>query len=145
MVDPQRVRGLLGRLAERLSGLQVYANLSTEEYLENREGILASRYLLLTAIEDALSVANHVISSEGMRSPADYADAFRVLGDADILDSPLAERLQAMARFRNLLVHEYADVDDTRVHGFMRKDLQDLDRFASAILVAFRDVGEQRQ
>lgn len=141
MVDPQRVRALLGRLAERLSRLRAYADLSTERYLENAEKVAASKYFLLTSIEDALSVANHVIASEGMRSPVDLADSFRVLRDAQILDPPLSERLQAMARFRNLLVHEYATVDDARVHHFLREDLKDLDSFASAILSAFPDLG----
>lgn len=143
MVDPHRVRALLGRLAERLARLKAYAELSTEGYLQNPEGVAASKYLLLTAIEDVLSVANHVIASEGWRSPVDHADAFTVLRDAEILDRPLAERLQAMARFRNLLVHEYATVDDGRVHGFIRKDLEDMDRFAGAILSAFPDLGEK--
>lgn len=141
VVDPHRVRALLGRLAERLTRLQAYGDLSTERYLENSEGVAASKYLLLTAIEDALSVANHVIASEGLRSPADHADAFAVLRDAEILGASLAERLQAMARFRNLLIHEYARIDDARVHGFIGGDLEDLKRFADSILSAFPDLG----
>lgn len=144
MVDPHRIRALLGRLSERLTRLKGYADLSTERYLENPERVAASKYLLLTAIEDALSVANHVIASEGLRSPTDHADAFAVLRDAEIVDASLAERLQAMARFRNLLVHEYARVDDARVHGFIREDLEDLERFGEAILSAFPGLGEDK-
>lgn len=140
MVDPHRLRALLGRLAERLSRLRDYAALPTERYLESPEKVAASKYLLLTSIEDALSIANHVIASEGMRSPVDLADAFGVLREAEMLDPSLSERLQAMARFRNLLVREYARVDDARVHGFLRDDLEDLDRFASAVLSAFPEL-----
>jgi len=52
----------------------------------------------------------------------------------------LAERREGMARFRNLLVHQYDDVDDRRVHGIMRQDLEDLGRFAAAVLQAFPDL-----
>jgi uncharacterized protein YutE (UPF0331/DUF86 family) len=79
-------------------------------------------------------VANHVIASEGWRSPADYADAFAVLREHDVLSRDLADRLAAMARFRNLLVHVYAEVDDARVHRFLREDLGDFEPFASAVL-----------
>ncbi|HSM08112.1 MAG TPA: hypothetical protein VLA33_03750 [Gemmatimonadota bacterium] len=42
--------------------------------------------LLINVIEDALAVANHVIASEGYRSPGDYADSFRVL-EEQVLDA----------------------------------------------------------
>lgn len=58
----------------------------------------ASKYLLITAIEDVLSIANHIIASEGWRSPADYADAFAVLREHDLVSRDLAERLATMAR-----------------------------------------------
>ncbi|MFQ5680209.1 MAG: DUF86 domain-containing protein [Gemmatimonadota bacterium] len=142
MVDPQRLRALLARLNEKRSRLDAYAVLSAEEYLADEEKVLASKYLLVTAIEDALSVANHVISSEGMRSPTDYADAFRVLAAAGVLKDDLASRLERMARFRNLLVHVYADVDDALVHRFLCTDVEDLTRFAAAVLDAYPSLGD---
>jgi uncharacterized protein YutE (UPF0331/DUF86 family) len=47
-----------------------------------------------------------------------------------------------MARFRNLLVHLYAEVDDRRVHDFLGGDLKDLEAFAAALLAAFPDLGD---
>ena len=114
-----------------------------DAYLASPEKIYASRYLLLTAIEDCLGVANHVIASEAYRAPADYADAFTSLAEADVLSEDLAMRLGAMARFRNLLVHEYARVDDARTHELLATDVDDLAQFQRAILEAFgnlRDV-----
>lgn len=143
MVDEVRLRNLLSRLRGRLNKLTRYASLDVEEYLADDEGVDASKYVLLTAIEDALSIANHVIASEGFRAPIDYADAFRSLHEAEVLDRELAERLEAMARFRNLLVHVYADVDDRRVHSFLSDDLQDMERFAAVILRTFSELESQ--
>ena len=140
MVDAVRLRVILSRLRARGRDLAAFAELTAEQYLADPRGVYASKYLLLTGIEDALAVANHVIASEGYRAPADYADAFRSLHQAGVLGADLAERLEGMARFRNLLVHQYDDVDDRRVHGIMRQDLEDLDRFAAAVLQAFPDL-----
>lgn len=142
MVDAVRLRALLSRLRSRRRDLETYATLDPEEYMAVPERIHASRYLLITAIEDALAAANHIIAAEGLRAPADYADAFRSLSEADVLDGELARRLEGMARFRNLLVHVYARVDDRRVHGFLRKDVEDLDRFIARVLEAFPELGE---
>lgn len=141
MVDPAQTRALLARLTDRRQKLERYAERPGEEYLADEEAVLASKYLLVTVIEDALSLANHVIASEGYRSPGDYADAFRVLAEREIIGSDLGRRLEAMARFRNLLVHVYAEVDDGRVHQILRSDLPDIAAFSDSIVRAFTDLG----
>lgn len=145
MVDSARLRDLLARIEGRVVRLERYGRRSQEEFVDDEEGTAAAKYFLLTAIEDALAVANHIIASEGYRGPADYADAFRVLAEERVLASPLGTRLEAMARFRNLLVHGYAKVDDARVHGFLRSDLDDLGAFVRAVLEAFPSLGEDRE
>lgn len=121
-------------MADRRERLAGYGDRERDGYLTDEEAVAASKYLLVTAIENVLSVANHIIASEGWRSPADYADAFTVLSEHDVVSPDMAARLSSMARFRNLLVHVYADVDDARVHRFLQADLGDFDEFASAVL-----------
>ena len=145
MVDIVRLRALVSRLHARCRRLERYARMIAEEYLANDEQIDASKYLLITAAEDALSIANHTIASDGYRAPSDFADAFRSLCEAGVLPPELAERLEDMARFRNLLVHEYAIVDNGRVHEFLRKDLKDLDSFALAILETFPELKSEQE
>ena len=144
MVDAVRLRALLSRLKEHVADLRQYAAMETAAYLADPRAIHASKYLLVIVIEDALATANHVIAAEGLRAPADYADAFRSLRDAGIIAADLSDRLEAMARFRNLLVHLYAEVDDRRVHEFLRKDVADLEKLAAVLLKAFPDLGEGR-
>lgn len=43
-----------------------------------------------------------------------------------------------MARFRNLLVHEYAKMDNAMVYGILKKRLGDFDEFARAIVEYLR-------
>jgi Ribonuclease HepT-like len=72
-----------------------------------------------------------------------FASVGRALeGEAGVLGAELAGRLERMARFRNLLVHQYAEVDDPRVFEFLRKDVGDVDRFIAAVLAAFPALGE---
>jgi uncharacterized protein YutE (UPF0331/DUF86 family) len=142
VVDPARLRVVFSRLQSRKRELEPYAALDTEDYLASPERIYASRYLLITAVEDALAAANHIIASETYRAPADYADAFRSLSEAGVLSPELAQRLEGMARFRNLLVHVYAQVDDRKVHEFLQQDLPDLDQFVHAVLDAFPELRE---
>ncbi len=38
-----------------------------------------------------------------------------------------------MARFRNLLVHEYARIDDAQVYAILQQRLSDFDAFANSV------------
>ncbi len=39
-----------------------------------------------------------------------------------------------MARFRNLIIHNYAHIDNAAVFGILKRRLHDFDRFAQTIL-----------
>lgn len=131
MVDPDRARQLLDTIAAYRDQLAELAELPPERY-RGRDAI-AGRYLVQVAAQACIDLANHVIASAGWRVPHDYADAFTVLEENGVLEDKLAERLRALARLRNLLVHVYADVDDSAVHRSLAEGLSDLDAFAQSI------------
>lgn len=89
---------------------------------------LAERYLHL-ATEAAIDLANHWISDAGLRTPETNRDTFAVLQEAGEIDSELAEKLRGWAGFRNVLVHQYANIDHRVSYRAIRDDLADLEAF----------------
>ena len=79
------------------------------------------------------------MARRGGRAPQDYADCFSILADLQAVDSDLVDRLKKMARFRNLIVHLYWQVDDRRVYQIIQSEVGDLDTFRQQIL-AWLDV-----
>lgn len=66
-----------------------------------------------------------------------------VLRDEGLLDEHLADRVMAMTRFRNVLVHAYADVDAERVLRILHESVSDLDHFNEVLAGRFRrDLGD---
>jgi uncharacterized protein YutE (UPF0331/DUF86 family) len=92
-----------------------------------------AKYLLIIAAEAALDMCNHLAAKRGGRSPEDYADCIAILAELGILDPDLQVRMSKMARFRNLLVHLYGRVDNREVFRVMRENLDDFDRYLSAV------------
>lgn len=132
MVDPRRIEELLDRLVDTLTLLDRLAEISPGELRGDPLRMGGVKYYLVIAVEICIDIANHVIASEGLRRARDFADAFAVLGEEGLVDPELASTGGDMARFRNLLVHEYAQVDDDRVLEILRKGREDLRRFAAA-------------
>jgi uncharacterized protein YutE (UPF0331/DUF86 family) len=95
----------------------------------------------LTAIESCLNISNHLIARLGLRPPQDYGDVFRILRDAYILPAECAEAMVDMARFRNLLVHLYWQLDYERIYDSLQGRLASLEAFASHIARWLQDQG----
>jgi len=133
VVDELRVRQILDRLGVEIDALRRLARLDPGELLRDDDLLAAVKYRFIVAIEVCIDVGRHVVASEGLRAPLDYADAFAVLADAGLLDPAIAAELRDTARFRNLLVHGYAKVDDTRVVEILRDRVDDLAAFRTAL------------
>jgi uncharacterized protein YutE (UPF0331/DUF86 family) len=133
VVDELRVRELLDRLGDEIHALRRLAARNRDDLLADDDLLAAIKYRFIIAIEVCIDVGRHVIASEGLRAPLDYADVFTVLADAALLDPSTAADLRDTARFRNLLVHGYARVDDTRVVDILRERVGDLAAFRTAL------------
>jgi uncharacterized protein YutE (UPF0331/DUF86 family) len=131
MVDPDRVRRLLQLLEQFRTRLEGLAAMDRGDYVGDHA--LAGRYLVQASAQVCIDLANHIIASEGWRTPTDFRDAFTVLEEQDILEPDIAERLRALAGLRNRLVHLYDDVDDGLVHEALQDGLDDLHAFARAV------------
>lgn len=114
MVDAVRVTRLLRSLDEGLAALQRRGSASETERADE-VWLLAVKYLFVTTIETCIDIAQHLCSTEHLGVPRDNGDAIRRLGDAGIIEGDTASGLVAAVGFRNVLVHEYVDVDDAIV------------------------------
>lgn len=133
MVDELRVRALLDRLGAEIDALRRLAGRSADDLLADDDMLSAVKYRFIVAIEACIDVGRHVIASERLRAPLDYADVFVVLADAALLDRTTAADLRDTARFRNLLVHGYTKVDDARVVEILHERVDDLATFRTAL------------
>jgi uncharacterized protein YutE (UPF0331/DUF86 family) len=116
-----------------LARLEAMAAMDREAFLADQDTLDIASYRLLIAIESAIQLCFHVSAHALHRSPTAYAECFAILGEAGILPDDLARRLQQMARFRNMLVHVYWDVDYERVYTILRENLDDLRAFVRAV------------
>lgn len=85
------------------------------------------------AIQAATDIAQIILAELGETVPKNYADVFTLLGQVGVCSSGLTKRLVHMARFRNVLVHLYLDVDPDKVYDALQNSLADLEEYANCI------------
>jgi len=129
---------LLGR---KLADMEVYlkqvkefSGISVAAYKKDWKTQRIVERSLQILIELCIDIANHIISDREMRLPTGYADAFKVLMENGIISRGLFTTMEKMAKFRNIIVHQYEKVDPAIVVTILHKNLKDFGRYKDAIV-----------
>ncbi len=131
MVDLESVDRRLQRLGELLAVLEDIRAEGEQVYLAGRQTRLAAERALQLAVQACIDVAAHLVAELGLRTPDTYREAFLGLAHEGLVHEDLAQRLGDAAGMRNILVHEYLEIDPRQVWRALER-LDDLRAFADA-------------
>ena len=134
MVDRDLILRKLADLELYVSQISEYRDITVEQYRRDWKTQRIVERTLQMAIETCADIANHVIADRGLRVPATYAEAFEVLAEAGLLDAGLREAMIRMSQFRNVIVHQYAEINPAIVVRILRDHLQDFSRLRASVL-----------
>lgn len=133
MVDRPRLAKYIQNLEGYLKHLAELQKHPVEEFLSDwRIYDLADRQLHLT-METFLTIGEMIISEFGFAKPDTYADIPRILFENKVITNQLKDKLVDLARFRNVLVHDYLRLDHERVYRHVRTDVKTIEEFIEAI------------
>lgn len=88
---------------------------------------------LWQAVQVTIDLAVSACLRWDLGAPASYADAFRRLAGAGVIDVELAGRLGRAAGFRNVVAHAYDDLDMSRVFRAAQEGPRDIEAFLAAL------------
>jgi uncharacterized protein YutE (UPF0331/DUF86 family) len=132
-MDTEKIAYKFLQLDEYQNLLNQIGNTGKESFVKDKILIGSAKYYLQVSIEVCLDVAGHIIASERLRAPRNYADSFSVLDEAGIISAELCGRLRQMAKFRNRLVHLYSEIDNEYVYTIIQNELDDFERFKRSV------------
>jgi uncharacterized protein YutE (UPF0331/DUF86 family) len=125
-VRPAIVLARLAHLGTVLAQLERLGKLSAEERAREPLLLLAAERALHVAAEAIFDIGHHVLAGRGRPLPATYREVVPDLVREGVLAAELGSRLVGLAGLRNILVHDYIDVDAARVWELIDARLGDL-------------------
>jgi uncharacterized protein YutE (UPF0331/DUF86 family) len=133
MLDRERILGKIDQLEGYLRDLRtiVPQDFAAYQKVEKRR---ACERLLQLSIEAVIEVCHLLVTGLRLGIPAEEDDLFEKLGAAGVVSPQTRETLREMKGFRNILVHEYARIDDRMVYEVARSRLGDFETFKEEIL-----------
>ncbi len=114
--DTEVVVTRLGLMRELLRDLDAAGQVDARRLGTDRLTRHAVERILTQLVDLAVSINSHAAISAGV-APNSYRDSFRAAADAGLISLELAERLAPSAGLRNVLTHEYVDIDLDLVAG----------------------------
>jgi uncharacterized protein YutE (UPF0331/DUF86 family) len=85
----------------------------------DKQGSWALRYGLIESIQIVIDVSCHICNRDNLGTPRSYGDCVKKLEEARIVPSELGAELRKAIGLRNLLIHEYATVDEGKLIGVL--------------------------
>ena len=115
MVDTDLIRRKLARLSMYLASLEPISKSSWTTYLKEDYLRFSAERLIQLIVECATDINNHVVVAKGRRPPEDYRSSFVHAAEVGLITVKLAQKIQGSAGMRNILVHEYLEIDNKLV------------------------------
>ena len=120
-------------IVEDIQSLRRFAQLDIEAYLEKPENeVLAERYLE-RIINRLIDVNYHIVKEVGGYAPTGYSESFRDMGQLKILPNDFAYKLVDVGGFRNILVHDYDEIDESQVYANIKACLEDVPKYMKCV------------
>jgi uncharacterized protein YutE (UPF0331/DUF86 family) len=143
MLDEGRILAKIDELEGYLGELRTIAPQNLKEYgrIEKRR---SCERLLQLCIECVIDICRILVSGFRLGLPADENDLFEKLNKNGIVSFPMTRLLRQMRGFRNILVHEYASVDDELVFRYVKTRLGDFEKIRKEVLKILRSPGNKR-
>jgi len=118
MLDEIFIRRKLKLIAEDLNYLKEFGEYDLDKLAKDFLKLAVTERLLERIVIRATDINNHLIAElgEGTEEIRGYADTFQRLVNFKIYSQDLAEKLAEDAKFRNILVHEYNNIDKDLIH-----------------------------
>ena len=139
MVDQTLILRKLAELEEYLEQIREFSSVSAEVYSGDWKTRRIVERTLQIMIELCIDIAGHIISDRRFRVPVSYADTFKSLAEGGLITPQISDVMEKMAKFRNIVVHQYENVDTEIVIMILRKHLDDFLVFRDAVLQMFND------
>jgi uncharacterized protein YutE (UPF0331/DUF86 family) len=133
MINFNVIENKISSIQKYLKILERYKEYSREEIEKDFDVRGAIERYLYLAIQSTIDLAEAVISFKNFRKPTTMAEIFIILSEEGIIDREFAENLIKMVGFRNIIAHDYEEINYDIVYDILHHRLEDIKKFIEII------------
>ena len=112
----------------------IFDKISDVEILRSELNLHTLERYLQLIVDSILDINNHFIKEFELESSKDLKGTFQILSDHNILQKEFAQKISEVVGLRNLIVHQYEKVDNSKFLRDFRKHNPDFDEYFKQII-----------
>lgn len=118
-----RIKDKIKEIKKYIEELEEFLPINFKEYFKDFKTKAACERYFEKIIESVVDLAFLIIKEKGFRTPEDDKNSFDILEQEKIISQELSQRLKDAKGMRNIIAHEYGNVDDEIVFESITKEL----------------------
>jgi len=138
-MDRELLKKLLRDIEYSLDIAGGIVEMDLNSFLSDIRNIYTLRLAIIEVVEASTSLGLHILRELGERHFDGYIEVFRRLVEKGVISPEIGQNMMRLARLRNLIIHRYWVVDDTRIYDEARgngleavkKFIEEVERYAS--------------
>ncbi len=130
-----KLRQRISEIEEALDELEKLLSMDEGSFLRNRTARFSARYSIVQIVEAAADLGIYILERRFNELSESYRDVFRKLSLHGIISPNTAESMSRLAALRNMVVHRYWDIDDSRLYREAKScGLESVRRFIKEVM-----------
>ena len=120
------------RIKDKIQDIKIYLEQLSkikpntfEEYEKDFKTKAACERYFEKIAEAVLDLALLIIKEKNLQTPEEENEAFEILEKENIMNSNLTKKLKGMRGMRNIIAHQYSDVNDELIYTAISKEIED--------------------
>lgn len=127
------VQARLARMRELLADIDRLGAVTAEQLATDRFVRHVAQHVLVQLVQLAVAINSHVAATVVGEAVTDQRASFDAAADAGLIDAELCTALKPSVGMRNVVVHEYLDVDHAVVAGALPLARRDYARYVRSV------------
>ena len=134
MLQKETVIQKLNKLKAYLQELRTYETISWEEYKTTFHHRRTVERLIQLIVDVAVDINTHTVVDEGQSPPKDAINSFVDAAKLGMMPITFAHQIAPSTGERNIIIHEYEQIDDAVVYKSIIDALQLYDQYINFIV-----------
>ena len=133
MVNPLIVSAKILHINESLSRIKEKRGIPFDDFAKDRDSQDIVLFNLQIAIQGCIDIASHIVSDNNWKVADTLSSVIDILRDKKVITLMTHQVMRRMVGFRNLIVHEYANLEMKQVYKVLTEHLKDFDTYLKEI------------
>lgn len=110
-LNPVVVERRLAKILEEIEFLKTVKTQKLEEFLDDGKSLRSAAKAIETIVQSIIDICSHIVAQNHWGVTDTYRNTIALLASHKVIPNNLSSNLQQVVAMRNILVHQYLDVD----------------------------------